>query len=119
VSMDFTLYKESKDGTWLTTHSLNLNPGVTYDDESSAGTLTGRYVLYSAPHSQWASFPSFQEMAALQAATTPAPAATPEAAPTPPVITPPVPTPPVTTAPVQPATTTPAPYYPDTKPPGQ
>jgi hypothetical protein len=66
VSMDFTLYKQSTGGTWLTTHSLNLNPGQTFEDESSAIGLTGKYVLYSAPHSTWASFPSFMEMAALQ-----------------------------------------------------
>lgn len=66
VSMDFTLYKQSNDGTWLTTRSLNLQPGGTYDDEGSAIGMTGKYVLYSAPHTAMADFPSFRDMAAIQ-----------------------------------------------------
>src|ERR1700749_665923 len=66
VAMDFTLYKQMNNGTWLTTHSLNLQPGGTYDDEGSAIGMSGKYILYSAPHSALADFPSFRDIAALQ-----------------------------------------------------
>jgi len=80
VTMDFTLYKEVKGGSWDVTRHLNLQPGEAYDDVNSFTGLTGRYLVYSAPHSDWASFPSSFDMAKIQASGTgpaPATAATP------------------------------------------
>src|SRR5580704_2552438 len=55
VAMDFTLYKQVSNGSWDITHHLDLNPGETYEDVNSFTGLTGKYVVYSAPHSDWAS----------------------------------------------------------------
>jgi hypothetical protein len=68
VAMDFTLYKQVSNGTWDITHHLNLQPGETYEDVNSFTGLTGKYIVYSAPHSDWASFPSSFDMQKLQAA---------------------------------------------------
>lgn len=81
VAMDFTLYKQVTNGSWDVTHHLNLQPGETYEDVNSFTGLTGKYVVYSAPHSDWASFPSSFDMQKLQAAngappTAPTPATT-------------------------------------------
>ena len=81
VAMDFSLYKQVSNGSWDITRHLNLQPGETYDDFNSFTGLTGKYVVYSAPHSDWASFPSQFEVAKLEAganaaAATPPPAAT-------------------------------------------
>jgi len=94
VAMDFTLYKLVSNGNWDVTHHLNLQPGETYEDVNSFTGLTGKYVVYSAPHSDWASFPSSFDMQKIQAAggapataaTTPAPA-TPTATPATPAAT--------------------------------
>jgi hypothetical protein len=121
VSMDFTLYKQSNDGTWLTTRSLNLAPGGTYDDEGSAIGMTGKYVLYSAPHTAMADFPSFRDMAAIQsgggastvAATAPATAPAPAPAVTPtPATQGPLSPPPANTPPPPPTPNTPLPGNP-------
>ncbi len=64
TSVDFTLYKEQTDGTWLTARSFSMSPGATYDDEGNAIGMTGRYVVYSAPNSAHADFPSSREVAA-------------------------------------------------------
>ena len=64
ASVDFTLYKEQTDGTWLTARSFSMSPGATYDDEGNAIGMTGRYVVYSAPNSAHADFPSSREVAA-------------------------------------------------------
>lgn len=139
VSMDFTLYKQMTNGTWLTTHSLNLQPGGTYDDEGSAIGMSGKYVLYSAPHSAIADFPSFRDIAALQGGsasstvatmaqpTTPAttPTTTPATPGTTPAIPNPAPAPTPSTTPATnsqmsppPANTPPPPSTPNTAPPG-
>lgn len=68
VAMDFTLYKQVTTGSWDVTRHLNLQPGETYEDVNSFTGLTGKYVVYSAPHSDWASFPSSFDMQKLQAA---------------------------------------------------
>ena len=86
VAMDFTLYKQITNGNWDVTRHLNLQPGETYEDVNSFTGLTGKYVVYSAPHSDWASFPSSFDMQKLQAAggapaTTTPPASTPASAP--------------------------------------
>jgi hypothetical protein len=87
VAMDFTLYKQVTNGSWDVTRHLNLQPSETYEDINSFTGLTGKYVVYSAPHSDWASFPSAFDMQKLQAAGgAPATAATP--APTPAATTP-------------------------------
>jgi len=83
VAMDFTLYKQVTTGSWDVTHHLNLQPGETYEDVNSFTGLTGKYVVYSAPHSDWASFPSSFDMQKLQAAN-----GAPAAAVTPPTTTP-------------------------------
>ncbi|MBS1531211.1 MAG: hypothetical protein JSU01_12975 [Bacteroidetes bacterium] len=76
VAMDFSLYKQVSNGSWDITHHLNLQPGESYEDVNSFTGLTGKYVVYSAPHSDWASFPSQFDIEKLQAASN-APAATP------------------------------------------
>lgn len=81
VAMDFTLYKQVSNNSWDITHHLNLQPGEVYDDVNSFTGLTGKYVVYSAPHSDWATFPSSFDIAKLQASggappATPAPATT-------------------------------------------
>ncbi|MGZ3776962.1 MAG: hypothetical protein ACXVIY_04140 [Mucilaginibacter sp.] len=68
VAMDFTLYKQVTNGSWDVTRHLNLQPSETYEDVNSFTGLTGKYVVYSAPHSDWASFPSSFDMQKLQAA---------------------------------------------------
>jgi len=82
VAMDFTLYKEVKGGSWDVTRHLDLQPGQAYEDVNSFTGLTGRYLVYSAPHSDWASFPTSFDMAKIQASGTgPAPATASTAAP--------------------------------------
>ncbi|HWD87386.1 MAG TPA: hypothetical protein VG367_04615 [Mucilaginibacter sp.] len=81
VAMDFSLYKQVSNGSWDVTHHLDLQPGGSYEDVNSFTGLTGKYVVFSAPHSDWASFPSQFEVAKLEAgsaatATTPPPATT-------------------------------------------
>jgi hypothetical protein len=66
VAMDFTLYKESTDGHWYTTHHLNLRPGESFEEEGGFSGATGKYILYSAPNNNMADFPSFRDMASLQ-----------------------------------------------------
>lgn len=110
VAMDFTLYKEVKGGSWDVTRHLNLQPAAAYDDVNSFTGLTGRYVLYSAPHSDWASFPSSFDIAKLQASGAVVPATGSSAAPAPatPATTPaPATTTTTTTTPAQPASPAP------------
>lgn len=114
VPVDFTLYKESSDGTWLTSHGIALSPGATYDDEGNAIGMTGRYVVYSAAHNDMASFPSSREVVVSQGtASSPAssyPTSTPAAPPVTPAVAPspspagsqPVPQPPSSTPAVPP-----------------
>lgn len=95
VSMDFSLYKEMKNGSWDVTRHLDLKPGQAYEDVTGFTGYTGKYVVYSAPHADWASFPSAADLPGLQnamagaqpppppapptgAAAQPAPAATPK-----------------------------------------
>jgi hypothetical protein len=59
VSMDFSLYKQLNNGSWDITHHLDLRPGQTYEDVSGFTGVNGKYAVFSAPHSDWASFPSF------------------------------------------------------------
>ncbi|MDB5134070.1 MAG: hypothetical protein JWP37_673 [Mucilaginibacter sp.] len=66
VAMDFTLYKESTDGHWYTTHHLNLRSGESFEEEGGFSGATGKYILYSAPNNNMADFPSFRDMASLQ-----------------------------------------------------
>ena len=117
VSMDFTLYKQQTNGSWLTTRSLNLAPGGTYEDEGSSIGMNGKYILYSAPHSAMADFPSFHDIASLQSgapvAAVTTPATTPTAAGTTPAATTPATKP--QTAPGQ---TQAPPSTPNTAPPG-
>ena len=94
VSMDFSLYKEMKNGSWDVTKHLDLRAGQTYEDVTGFGGYTGKYVVYSAPHSDYASFPNAADIAGLQAAAGVAPAVP---------ATPPATTP--TTPPATPATT--------------
>ena len=65
VSMDFSLYKEMKDGSWGVTHHLDLKPSETYEDVNGFTGYTGKYVVYSAPHSAWASFPNAKDIPGL------------------------------------------------------
>ena len=65
VSMDFSLYKQMTNSSWDVTHHLDLAPGQTYEDVNSFSGYNGKYVLYSAPHSDWASFPNTIVIAAL------------------------------------------------------
>ncbi len=85
VSMDFSLYKQMTNGSWDVTHHLDLAPGQTYEDVNSFSGYNGKYVLYSAPHSDWASFPNTIDIAGLVnnpgAPAAPAPAPTPGALP--------------------------------------
>ncbi|HZX59513.1 MAG TPA: hypothetical protein VFE54_12335 [Mucilaginibacter sp.] len=81
VSMDFSLYKQMKNGSWDVVHHLDLAPGQTYEDVNSFSGYNGKYALFSAPHSDWASFPNAIDIAGLinnqgtsAAAATPAPA---------------------------------------------
>jgi hypothetical protein len=83
VSMDFSLYKQMTNGSWDVVHHLDLGPGQTYEDVNSFSGYNGKYVLYSAPHSDWASFPNSIDIAGLVNAPA-APAATPAATPAPP-----------------------------------
>jgi hypothetical protein len=99
VAMDFTLFKQVTNGSWDITHHLNLQPGETYEDVNSFTGLTGKYVVYSAPHSDWASFPSAFDMQKLQAA-----GGAPATAATAPAPTPAATTPAANPAPANPAT---------------
>jgi hypothetical protein len=82
VSMDFSLYKQMTNGSWDVTHHLDLAPGQTYEDVNSFSGYNGKYVLYSAPHSDWASFPNTIDIAGLvSGAGAPVTAPTPGAAP--------------------------------------
>jgi len=83
VAMDFSLYKRVSNGSWDITRHLNLQPGEVYDDVNSFTGLTGKYVVYSAPHSDWASFPSQFEVAKLEAGANAAAATPPPASATP------------------------------------
>ncbi len=82
VSVDFSLFTQLVNGSWNVTHHLDLAAGTTYEDVSGFTGVTGKYVVYSAAHSDWASFPSPFEIDKLLAAN---PAATPT---TPPGVTP-------------------------------
>jgi hypothetical protein len=115
VSMDFTLYKQQTNGSWLTTRSLNLAPGGTYDDEGSSLGMNGKYILYSAPHSAMADFPSFHDIASLQSGAPVAIVTTPT-----PVVpaTTPAATTPATTPQTAPGQTQAPPPTPNTAPPG-
>ncbi|MFB9844899.1 hypothetical protein [Mucilaginibacter ginsenosidivorans] len=62
VSMDFSLYKQLNNGSWDITHHMDLKPGQAYEDVSGFTGVNGKYVLFSAPHSDWASFPSFTDI---------------------------------------------------------
>jgi len=81
VSMDFSLYKEMKNGSWDVVHHLDLPPGQSYEDVSGFTGYTGKYAVFSAPHSQWASFPNPSEIAGLQVGTTSTPTAPPTTTP--------------------------------------
>jgi len=89
VSMDFSLYKQMNNGSWDVVHHLDLAPGQTYEDVNSFSGYNGKYALFSAPHSDWASFPNAIDVGGLingggtpaAAVTTPAPVATPAPAP--------------------------------------
>jgi hypothetical protein len=125
VAMDFSLYKEVSNGSWDITHHLNLQPGESYEDVNSFTGLTGKYAVYSAPHSDWAAFPSQFDIAKLLAgggsATAAPAAATPGPGPTAPVPTAPSPGPgptaPVSTAPSPgPGPTAPVPTAPSPGP---
>ena len=77
VSMDFSLYKQMTNGSWDVTHHLDLAPGQTYEDVNSFSGYNGKYALFSAPHSDWASFPNTADVGGLiSGAGAPAPAAT-------------------------------------------
>gem|GEM_PF-1493062 len=58
VSVDFSLFTQLINGSWNVTHHLDLAPGTSYEDVSGFTGVTGKYVVYSAAHSDWASFPS-------------------------------------------------------------
>lgn len=62
VSMDFSLYKQLNNGSWDITHHMDLKPGQTYEDVSGFTGVNGKYAVFSAPHSDWASFPSFTDI---------------------------------------------------------
>lgn len=124
VSMDFSLYKEMKNGSWDVVHHLDLAPGQSYEDVSGFTGYTGKYAVFSAPHSQWASFPNQSEIAGLQVGTTSTPAAPPTTTTTPGTTATSTTTPATTTAPATgtpsvttttPASVPPADYNP-TKP---
>jgi hypothetical protein len=85
VSMDFSLYKQMTNGSWDVTHHLDLGPGQTYEDVNGFSGYNGKYVLFSAPHSDWASFPNTADIGGLinNAGTPAAPPATPVAPTTP------------------------------------
>ena len=83
VSMDFSLYKQMNNGSWDVMHHLDLGPGQTYEDVNTFSGYNGKYVLFSAPHSDWASFPNTADIAGLINAPAAAPAATPAPAPAP------------------------------------
>ncbi|MFI5162470.1 MAG: hypothetical protein ACHQHN_14410 [Sphingobacteriales bacterium] len=80
VSMDFSLYKQMSNGSWGVTHHLDLAAGQTYEDVNSFSGYNGKYVLFSAPHSDWASFPNTADIGGLINAPA-APVATPVATP--------------------------------------
>ncbi|HTD99726.1 MAG TPA: hypothetical protein VK668_10575 [Mucilaginibacter sp.] len=103
VSMDFSLCKQTSNGSWDVVHHLDLKPGQTYEDVNGFTAYSGKYVVYSAPHSDYATFPNSTQIAALQAGNTSAPAAP---ATQPATSTPTATTPVATSAP--PANTTPA-----------
>ena len=58
VSVDFSLFTQLINGSWNVTHHLDLAPGTSYEDVSGFTGVTGKYVVFSALHSDWASFPS-------------------------------------------------------------
>lgn len=65
VVMDFSLYKEMKNGSWDVTHHLDLKPGEMYEDITGFTGFTGKYVVFSAPHSEMADFPASRDIPAL------------------------------------------------------
>ncbi|HVW12729.1 MAG TPA: hypothetical protein VHB54_02835 [Mucilaginibacter sp.] len=65
VSMDFALYRQMNNGSWDVVKHLDLPPGETYEDVSNFTGYNGKYVLYSAPHSDWASFPNTADIGGL------------------------------------------------------
>ncbi|MGZ3766136.1 MAG: hypothetical protein ACXVA2_15810, partial [Mucilaginibacter sp.] len=81
VSMDFSLYKEMKTGSWDVTHHLDLKPGETYEDITGFTGLTGKYVVFSAQHSDMADFPASRDIPALAIQGPPMPLAPDPAAP--------------------------------------
>jgi len=85
VSMDFSLYKQMTNGSWDVTHHLDLAPGQIYEDVNTFSGYNGKYVLFSAPHSDWASFPNTADIGGLinNAGAPAAPPATPAPVPAP------------------------------------
>jgi len=83
VSMDFALYKQMTNGSWDVTKHLDLRAGQTYEDVTGFGGYTGKYVVYSAPHSDWASFPNATDIPGLQASGGVVPATPPSTTPKP------------------------------------
>lgn len=65
VSMDFSLYKQMNDGSWDVVHHLDLQPGDTYEDVSTFTGYNGKYAVFSAPHSDWATFPDVSQVGSL------------------------------------------------------
>jgi len=57
VAVDFSLFTQLNSGSWNVSHHLDLAAGATYEDVSGFTGVTGKYIIYSAPHSDWASFP--------------------------------------------------------------
>jgi|SRR5882757_4940046 len=98
VSMDFSLCKQTSNGSWDVVHHLDLKPGQAYEDINGFTAYSGKYVVYSAPHSDYATFPNSTQIAALQAGNTSGPVAQTTQA-----------SAPATPAPVTPAVTPPAP----------
>lgn len=101
--MDFSLYKQMNNGSWDVVHHLDLGPGQTYEDINGFTGYSGKYVIYSAPHNDWASFPNATQIAAIQAANPTAQVAVPATQPTTsPTTTPTVSTPPSSDPPLSP-----------------
>ncbi|MBS1527457.1 MAG: hypothetical protein JST19_17550 [Bacteroidetes bacterium] len=86
VSMDFALYRQMNNGSWDVMKHLDLQPGQTYEDISDFTGYNGKYVLYSAAHSDWASFPNTADIGGLvngAAASPPVPITPPATTPSP------------------------------------
>src|SRR3569833_3385791 len=54
VAKDFTLFKEGIGCSWDVTRHLKQQPNQTKKEKNSFTGLSGRYLVYSAPHSDWA-----------------------------------------------------------------